>query len=90
MEILRLHYAETLRHWRRRFVAGWERVSRLHDEKTCRRWEFYLALREVGFRRGALMVFEIQLARRADAVPLTRDYMYERPPSAGGAVGVAA
>jgi cyclopropane-fatty-acyl-phospholipid synthase len=90
VEILRLHYAETLRHWRRRFVAGWERVSRLHDEKTCRRWEFYLALREVGFRRGALMVFEIQLARRADAVPLTRDYMYERPPVAGGAVGVAA
>jgi cyclopropane-fatty-acyl-phospholipid synthase len=90
VEILRLHYAETLRHWRRRFVANWERVARLHDDRSCRRWEFSLALREAGFRRGGLMVFQIQLARRADAVPLTREYMYERLPMVGGAVGAAA
>ena len=89
MEILRLHYAETLRHWRQRLLADRERVSRPQDEERGRRWEFYLALREVGFRHGGSMVFQIQVARRADAVPLTREYMYERSPSAGG-VGIAA
>jgi len=90
VEILRLHYAETLRHWRQRLLADRERVSRPQDEERGRRWEFYLALREVGFRHGGSMVFQIQVARRADAVPLTREYMYERPPTAGGAVGAAA
>ncbi len=90
VEILRLHYAETLRHWRRRFAGNWERVSRLHDEKSYRRWELHLALREVAFRRGGLMVFQIQVARRADAVPLTREYMYQRPLAAGGAAGAMA
>jgi cyclopropane-fatty-acyl-phospholipid synthase len=78
VEILRLHYAETLRHWRRRFVAGWPRLVALYDERFCRMWEFYLALGEAGFRRGGLMVFQIQLARRVDTVPVTRDYLLER------------
>jgi cyclopropane-fatty-acyl-phospholipid synthase len=90
VEILRLHYAETLRHWRRRLVAGWTRLSSRSDERYCRMWEFYLALGEAGFRRGGLMVFQIQLARRVDAVPLTRDYLLERPRSGRSHVELAA
>ncbi|WP_437719460.1 cyclopropane-fatty-acyl-phospholipid synthase family protein [Sorangium sp. So ce448] len=84
LEILRLHYAETLRHWRRRFLANAEAVARTHDARFRRMWEFYLAASEVGFRRCGLMVFQVQLAKRVDAVPLTRDYLFEaaRPPEA--------
>ena len=75
VEILRLHYAETLRHWRERFIANWQRVAALYDERFCRMWEFYLVLCEIGFRFRSMMVFQVQLAKKSDAVPLTRDYM---------------
>ena len=75
MEILRLHYAETLRHWRQRFLTHWDQVKALYDERFCRMWEFYLAASEAGFRVQDLMVFQIQIAKRVDAVPMTRDYM---------------
>ncbi len=77
LEILRLHYAETLRAWRQRFLAQRERVRQIYDERFCRMWEFYLAGSEMFFRRLDGMVFQMQLARRRDAVPLTRDYMFE-------------
>jgi cyclopropane-fatty-acyl-phospholipid synthase len=80
IEILRLHYAETLRHWYERFQAQRARARALYDERFCRMWEFYLAGAEMGFRHGRLMVFQIQLAHRPDAVPLTRDYLYAQPP----------
>ena len=75
IEVLRLHYAETLRAWRRRFAANRKRAAELYDERFCRMWEFYLAGSEVSFRHMGMAVFQIQLARRQDAVPLTRDYM---------------
>jgi cyclopropane-fatty-acyl-phospholipid synthase len=79
IEILRLHYAETLRHWRGRFLANREEIKRLagYDDRFCRMWEFYLAGCEIAFRYMHQMVFQIQLARRQDAVPLTRDYLVE-------------
>jgi cyclopropane-fatty-acyl-phospholipid synthase len=79
IEILRLHYAETLRHWRQRFMQNREEVKRLAglDDRFCRMWEFYLAGCEMSFRHMNQMVFQLQLARRQDAAPLTRDYMYE-------------
>ncbi len=77
LEILRLHYAETLRAWRTRFLARRERVREIYDERFCRMWEFYLVGSEMFFRRLDGMVFQMQLARRRDAVPLTRDYMFE-------------
>jgi cyclopropane-fatty-acyl-phospholipid synthase len=77
IEILRLHYAETLKAWRERFMARRREILGLYDERFCRMWEFYLASCEVGFRRGSLMVFQLQLAKRRDAVPLTRDYIIE-------------
>lgn len=75
IEILRLHYAETLKAWRERFLARREEVAALYDERFCRMWEFYLVGSEMGFRHQGLMVLHIQFARRQDAVPLTRDYI---------------
>jgi cyclopropane-fatty-acyl-phospholipid synthase len=77
IEILRLHYAETLRLWRDRFRKNWVNIQHLYDEQFCRMWEFYLAASEMSFRYGNLMVFQIQLSKDLVAVPLTRDYMYE-------------
>jgi cyclopropane-fatty-acyl-phospholipid synthase len=78
LEILRLHYAETLRHWRERFMRSQRQDGRVYDQRFCRMWEFYLASSELAFRYGGLMVFQAQLAPQLDGVPLTRDYMYER------------
>jgi cyclopropane-fatty-acyl-phospholipid synthase len=75
VEILRLHYAETLRHWFERFMERREEVRRLYDEGFCRMWEFYLACSESAFRGQDHMNFQIQLAKRVDTVPLTRNYM---------------
>ncbi len=74
-EVLRLHYAETLRHWRRRFAANRDAIASLYDERFCRMFELYLVGSELAFRRQGHMVFQIQLARRPDAAPLTRDYI---------------
>ena len=78
IEILRLHYADTLRHWHDRFRQSREEARSLHDEPFCRMWEYYFAACEMLFRQGDLMVFQIQLAHECDAVPLTRDYMTGR------------
>ena len=63
IEILRLHYADTLKHWRERFLANRERAKEIYDERFCRMWEFYLAGSEAAFRWQDLMVFQIQLTR---------------------------
>jgi cyclopropane-fatty-acyl-phospholipid synthase len=72
LEILRLHYAETLRYWRERFMRSQRQEARTGDQRFCRMWEFYLASSELAFRYGGLMVFQAQLARQLDHVPLTR------------------
>jgi cyclopropane-fatty-acyl-phospholipid synthase len=78
IEILRLHYADTLRAWRERFMARRDEAAELYDERFCRMWEFYLAGSETSFRVDGHMVFQIQLAKRQEGVPLTRDYISER------------
>ena len=77
VEVLRLHYAETLKEWRRRFKAHWAEAAALYDERFCRMWEFYLAGAEMGFRHEGLVVFQVQLVKNVDALPITRDYMIE-------------
>lgn len=77
VEILRLHYAKTLRLWRERFLAHREEVAGLYDERFCRLWEFYLAASEVAFRVGSMMNIQIQFTRHQGALPLTRRYMTE-------------
>jgi cyclopropane-fatty-acyl-phospholipid synthase len=75
IEILRYHYAETLKAWRLRFASEWNNASKIYDERFCRMWEFYLTGCEVAFRRNNLVVFQIQLRKGIDHVPLTRDYI---------------
>jgi cyclopropane-fatty-acyl-phospholipid synthase len=75
IEILRLHYAATLRAWRERFVAHRESVERLYDGRFVRMWEFYLAASEMAFTHQNMMVFQIQLTKRQGTVPITRDYI---------------
>lgn len=75
IEILRLHYAKTLKHWRERFIARRAEAIELYDERFARLWEFYLALSEMAFRHGGMMVFQMQLAKRQESVPLTRNYI---------------
>ncbi|MBX9876208.1 MAG: cyclopropane-fatty-acyl-phospholipid synthase family protein, partial [Beijerinckiaceae bacterium] len=75
IEILRLHYAETLKAWRERFLARREEVERLYDQRFVRMWEFYLAASEMTFRHHGMMVFQIQLAKRQGVVPVTRGYV---------------
>jgi cyclopropane-fatty-acyl-phospholipid synthase len=75
IEILRLHYAQTIAEWRRRFVANWDKAKALYDERFCRMWEFYLAGAEMALRHQGQMVFQLQLTKRVDALPIGRDYM---------------
>jgi cyclopropane-fatty-acyl-phospholipid synthase len=75
IEILRLHYAETLKAWRERFMARREDAVQLYDERFARMWEFYLACSEMSFRKQNMMNFQIQLAKRQGVVPMTRDYI---------------
>ncbi len=77
VEILRLHYAETLKEWRQRFRARWADAAALYDERFCRMWDFYLAGSEATFRADGLVVFQIQMAKKLDALPITRDYMVD-------------
>lgn len=77
IEILRLHYADTLKAWRETFIKSREQAKAIYDERFCRMWEFYLAGSESAFRWQNMMVFQIQLAHRQTAVPLTRDYIQE-------------
>lgn len=77
VEILRLHYADTLREWQIRFAANRDQIKDLYDERFCRMWWFYLVVAEMTFRHGSTMVFQMQLTAQRDATPLTRDYMTE-------------
>jgi cyclopropane-fatty-acyl-phospholipid synthase len=90
IEILRLHYAETLRAWRRRFERNRDRVLALYDERFYRMWEMYLVGSEIAFRRQDHMVFQMQFARAVDAVPVTRDYMLDWEREHSGATERAA
>ncbi len=75
VEVLRLHYAKTLRHWRERFMARRSEAVALYDEQFCRIWEFYLSASETAFQYEDIVIFQLQIAKRQENVPLTRDYI---------------
>lgn len=75
VEVLRLHYAETLRAWRERFLENREKAVALYDERFARMWEFYLAAAESGFRHQGLVIHQIQMVRDQTVLPLVRDYI---------------
>lgn len=74
-EILRLHYAETLLEWDKRFQVNKDKVAEMFDDKFVRMWEFYLIVSEFSFRHGKHMNFQIQLSKDVNALPMARDYM---------------
>ena len=76
VEILRLHYAKTLRDWYQRFAAHRERAAELYDERFCRMWEFYLAASECAFRYAGMNNFQIQFVKNQHSLPLTRNYIF--------------
>jgi len=78
IEILRLHYAETLKAWRERFMARREEAVQLYDERFARMWEFYLAAAEMTFRKQNFMNFQIQLTKRQGVTPMTRSYIAQQ------------
>ena len=78
VEILRLHYAKTLRIWEQRFQMHRDEITKMMDERFCRMWEFYLIASELSFSHGKHMNFQIQLTKDVSAAKLTRDYMFEK------------
>ena len=76
MEVLRMHYSHTLRHWKERFLSKKQEVLEMFDEKFMRMWEFYLASCEMAFKWGDQVVFQLQLTKNFTSVPNTRDYIY--------------
>ena len=75
VEVLQLHYAETLKSWRERFLAHRDEVLRIYDQRFLRMWEFYLASSEMAFRRGDMVIFQIQMTKQKGVIPATRDYI---------------
>jgi cyclopropane-fatty-acyl-phospholipid synthase len=75
IEVLQLHYAETLKAWRQRFLAHRDEAVRLYDQRFMRMWEFYLASSEMSFRDGDMVVFQIQMTKHKGIAPPTRDYI---------------
>jgi len=78
IEILPMHYAHTLRHWRERFIANKDKAIALYDERFVRMWEFYLAGSEMAFTHESFFIFQMQIVKKRTAVPDNRDYIYER------------
>ncbi len=78
LELLPMHHATTMGMWRMRFMKNWDKAAELFDERFCRLWEFYLTLSEMAFRHDRHAVVQIQLTKRHDSVPYTRDYQQKR------------
>ena len=76
IECLYLHYAETLRYWRERFLANRDKAIELYDERFVRIWECYLAGCEAAFRAKQMTVFQVQLRKKNSPMPMTREYIY--------------
>jgi cyclopropane-fatty-acyl-phospholipid synthase len=78
IEILPMHYAHTLRHWRERFMANRDKAAEIYDERFVRMWEFYLAASEMAFTHESFFIFQIQIVKKRSAAPDNRDYVHKR------------
>ena len=76
IEVLRMHYAHTLRHWKERCISNKSKILEMFDEKFFRMWEFYLTSCELAFKLGDQVVFQFQLTKDLTTAPITRDYIY--------------
>ena len=75
IEVLRLHYAYTLREWYARTVAHRTEIEALYDARFFRMWTYYLAGAAAAFEHGGMCNYQLQLSRSRTALPITRDYM---------------
>ena len=75
IQILKFHYAETLKRWRYNFYDNIDKVKEIYDEKFCRMWDFYLSSSQASFEESTLVVFQLQLSKNKKTVPDKRDYM---------------
>ena len=78
MEVIRMNYSHTLRHWKERFFSKKTEVLQMFDEKFFRMWEFYLTGCEMAFKWGDQVVFQFQLSKKFTTIPSTRDYIYQK------------
>ncbi len=78
LEVWRLHYAKTLKEWRKRATKNKAAIVKLYDERFFRMWDFYLASAECAFLNMGHVVFQFQLAKKRDAVPISREYLFEK------------
>ena len=76
VEVLRLHYAKTVACWYDRFMSNIDRIREIYDDRFCRMWRFYLVASEMSFLQGDQVVFQFQIAKKNNTVPLSRDYLY--------------
>ena len=77
IEVLRMHYSHTLRHWKQRFLDNKSKILAMFDENFFRMWEFYLTSCEMSFKWGDLVVYQIQLIKNYNSTPNIRDYIYK-------------
>jgi len=77
VEVWRLHYVKTLQHWRKRFESNIDPIRALYDDRFCRMWRYYLIASELSFSVLGMVIFQFQISRDQEAVPLTRDYMFD-------------
>jgi len=78
IEVLKLHYAHTLRHWKENCLKNKGQIIELFDERFFRMWEFYLAGCEIAFKWGDQVVYQLQLTKNYTSTPITRDYIYHK------------
>ena len=76
IEVLKLHYSHTLRHWKENCIKNKEKIIKMYDERFFRMWEFYLAGSEIAFKWGDQVVYQFQLTKSYTSTPITRDYIY--------------
>ena len=77
IEVLKLHYSHTLRHWKENCIKNKEKIVEMFDERFFRMWEFYLAGCEIAFKWGDQVVYQFQLTKSYTSTPITRDYIYQ-------------
>jgi len=77
IEVLKLHYSHTLRHWKENCLRNKDKIVQMFDERFFRMWEFYLSGCEMAFKWGDQVVYQFQLTKNYKSTPVTRDYIYQ-------------
>jgi cyclopropane-fatty-acyl-phospholipid synthase len=77
IEVLKMHYSHTLRHWKENCIKNKQKITQIFDGRFFRMWEFYLTSCESAFKWGDQVVYQFQLTKNYTSTPTTRDYIYK-------------